>query len=109
MLGTSRGQPNWQTRLHSHAVTEWREGMAQVKTIDFPEPNSGVGPSASPQTPHSKRHTWLWVVVAVGIVAGIWYYRSARATSQAQDTNTTAASGKGRSAGAGSFVVPVVV
>ena len=83
--------------------------MAQVKTIDFPEPSSGVGPSASPQTPHSKRHTWLWVVVAVGIVAGIWYYRSARATSQAQDTNATAASGKGRSAGAGSFVVPVVV
>ena len=82
--------------------------MAQVKTIDFPEQGSGVGPSGSPQFPQSKRHSWLWILVAIAVVAGVWYYRSSRATSQAQDPGTAATTGKGRS-GAGNFVVPVVV
>lgn len=82
--------------------------MAQLNTIDFPEQGSGVGPS-SPRAPQPKGHAWLWTIVAAVLVAGVWYYyHSARATSQAQDPGTAAATGKGRS-GAGNFVVPVVV
>ncbi len=82
--------------------------MAQLNTIDFPEPSSGIGPSISPRAPQPKRNAWFWVFVAVVVVAGAWYYHSARATSQAQDPGTAATAGKGRS-GAGNFVVPVVV
>jgi multidrug efflux system membrane fusion protein len=83
--------------------------MAQLKTIDFPEQGSGVGPSASPRAPQPKRGAWLWILVAAVLVAGTWYYyHNARATSQAQDPGTAATTGKGRS-GAGNFVVPVVV
>jgi membrane fusion protein, multidrug efflux system len=97
------------TRLHIPAATEWREGMAQLKTIDFPEQGSGVGPSASPRAPQPKHNRWLWVLAAAVLLAGAWYYyRNARATSQAQDPGTAATAGKGRS-GAGNFVVPVLV
>jgi membrane fusion protein, multidrug efflux system len=83
--------------------------MAQLNTIDFPDRSSGVGPSVSPRAPQPKRSAWLWVLVAAVVLAGSWYYyRSARATSQAQDSGTAATAGKGRS-GAGNFVVPVVV
>jgi membrane fusion protein, multidrug efflux system len=82
--------------------------MAQLNTIDFPERSSGVGPSVSPRAPQPKSNAWLWVLVAVVVVAGTWYYRSARTTSQAQDPGPVATAGKGRS-GVGNFVVPVVV
>ena len=82
--------------------------MAHLNTIDFPERNSGAGPSVSPRAPKPKRSAWVWVLLAVVVVAGAWYYRRARAASQAQDTGTAATAGKGRSA-AGGFVVPVVV
>ena len=82
--------------------------MAQLNTIDFPEPGSGVGPSVSPRAPQPKRGAWVWVLLAVVVVAGAWYYHRARATSQAQDPSSATAAGKGRSS-AGGFVVPVVV
>ncbi len=82
--------------------------MAQLNTIDFPERSSGIGPSVSPRAPQPKRNPWLWILVVGMVFAGVWYFHSVRATSQAQDPRTAATAAKGRS-GAGNFVVPVVV
>jgi len=86
--------------------------MAQLKTIDFPEHNSEVGPSGRPNSPPSKSRAWVWLLV-LGILAavGVWYFRSARAASQPADPSATpAVAGRGRSgAGSGNFAVPVVV
>lgn len=83
--------------------------MGQLKSIDLPEPGArGVeGPrSATP----SKTRWWLWILILGVIAAGIWYFRSSRAASQAATSAAPGAPGKGKgAAGPGNFAVPVIV
>jgi membrane fusion protein, multidrug efflux system len=82
--------------------------MGQLKTVDLPEHGTRGESSANSSSPASKSRAWLWILILAAIVAGVWYYRSARATSQAQDSASAVA--KGRSGpGQGGFIVPVVV
>jgi membrane fusion protein, multidrug efflux system len=82
--------------------------MGHLKAVDFPEQGTRGGPSASPQAPGPKRRAWIWVLVLAVLALGVWYYRSTRATSQAQDPATAATKGRA-GAGPGGFAVPVVV
>jgi membrane fusion protein, multidrug efflux system len=82
--------------------------MGHLKAVDFPEPGTRGGPSPAPQAPSPKRRAWIWVLLLAVVALGALYYRSTRATSQAQDPATAAAKGRA-GAGQGSFVVPVVV
>jgi membrane fusion protein, multidrug efflux system len=82
--------------------------MGQLKTVDLPEHGTRGESSANSSSPAPKSRAWLWILILAAIVAGVWYYRSARATSQAQDSASAVA--KGRSGpGQGGFIVPVVV
>jgi membrane fusion protein, multidrug efflux system len=85
--------------------------MGQLKSIDLPEPGAR-GAAAAPNTTPSKTRWWLWILILGVIAIGIWYFRGARAASQAADSATPGAANKGRAgagAGAGNFVVSVVV
>jgi membrane fusion protein, multidrug efflux system len=83
--------------------------MGQLKSIDLPEPGAR-GAAGAPSTTPSKTRWWLWILILGVIAIGIWYFRGARAASQAADSATPGAANKGRGgAGAGSLVVPVVV
>jgi multidrug efflux system membrane fusion protein len=83
--------------------------MGQLKSIDLPEPGAR-GTAAAPRTTPSKTRWWLWVLILGVIAIGIWYFRGARAASQAADSATPGAASKGKGgASAGSLVVPVVV
>jgi membrane fusion protein, multidrug efflux system len=83
--------------------------MGQLKSIDLPEPGAR-GAAAAPNTTPSKMRWWLWILILGVIAVGIWYFRGARAASQAADSATPGAANKGRGgAGAGNFVVSVVV
>jgi multidrug efflux system membrane fusion protein len=82
--------------------------MGHLKAVDFPDQGTRGGPSATPQAPSPKRRAWIWVLILAVLALGVWYYRSTRATSQAQDPATAAAKGRTGS-GQGAFVVPVVV
>jgi membrane fusion protein, multidrug efflux system len=83
--------------------------MGQLKSIDLPEPGArGVeGPrSATP----SKTRWWLWILILGVIAIGVWYFRGARAASQAANSAAPGAASKGKGgAGAGNFTVPVIV
>jgi membrane fusion protein, multidrug efflux system len=82
--------------------------MGQLKAVDFPEQGTRGETSANSPTPAPKSRAWLWILILAALVAGVWYYRSARATSQAQDSASAVA--KGRSGPTqGGFIVPVVV
>ena len=82
--------------------------MGQLKTVDLPEHGTRGESSANSSSPAPKSRAWLWILLLAAVVAGVWYYRSARATSQAQDSASAVA--KGRSGpGQGGFIVPVVV
>jgi multidrug efflux system membrane fusion protein len=82
--------------------------MGQLKTVDFPEHGTRGESSANSPSPAPKSRAWLWILLLAALVAGVWYYRSARATSQAQDSASAVA--KGRSGPSqGGFIVPVVV
>jgi membrane fusion protein, multidrug efflux system len=82
--------------------------MGHLKSIDLPEP----GARDSSAAPPAKSRWWLWVVILAVVAIGIWYYRGARSTSEADGkaaTGTGAApKGKG-GAGFGGMTVPVVV
>ena len=85
--------------------------MSQLKSLDLPEPGSGVG--ASPRAAAgSGSRAWIWLVVlGVVIVGGFWYYRAAHSKSQdsaAGAPGGAGGSGKAKGAGGG-FAVPVVV
>jgi multidrug efflux system membrane fusion protein len=69
------------------------------------------GAAAAGGAARTKSRWWLWLLVFVGVVFGIWYFRSSRSASQAADSAAApATTGKGRgNSGAGAFVVPVVV
>ena len=60
-----------------------------------------------------RRRTWLWAVVVVVVAAlGYWYFRGPKASTEAQGPAAPGGSAKGQGrqgAGAGGFVVPVVV
>jgi multidrug efflux system membrane fusion protein len=82
--------------------------MGQLKTVDLPEQGTRGETSANSPSSAPKSRAWLWILILAALVAGVWYYRSARATSQAQDSASVVA--KGRSGPTqGGFIVPVVV
>ena len=60
-----------------------------------------------------KGRGWLWVLIIVVVAAlGYWYFRGPKASTEAQGPAVPGGSGKGpgrQGAGAGGFVVPVVV
>ncbi len=79
--------------------------MGQLNSIELPESGSG---SASDTAP-SKSRWWLWVLVVGVIALGVWYYRSAKNSSQAADPGTPAAGKSKGGFSAANMVVPVVV
>src|SRR5437016_755940 len=83
--------------------------MGQLKSIDLPEPGAR-GVEAPRSSTRSKARWWLWILILGVIAVGVWYFRGARSSSQAADTAAPGAAAKGRGgAGAGGFVVPVIV
>src|ERR1700682_1135476 len=60
-----------------------------------------------------RRRGWLWVLIVVVVAAlGYWYFRGPKASTEAQGPAAPGGSAKGQGrqgAGAGGFVVPVVV
>jgi multidrug efflux system membrane fusion protein len=84
--------------------------MGRLESIDHLPETEVRSAKAKPQAAPSKSRWWLWVLVIGLIAIGIWYFRGLRAASQSADSATPGAASKGRGgAGAGSFVVPVVV
>src|SRR6202171_3936994 len=87
--------------------------MAHLKSMDLPEPV----PSREVHAPPAKNRWRIWLLAAVLLLTGIWYYRGAHAKSQADSSNANSSAaaaggsgGKGKSgAVGGSPVVPVVV
>jgi multidrug efflux system membrane fusion protein len=73
--------------------------------------SSGEGPAR--REPHSKGHRWVWIVALAVLIGGsIWYFRGSRASTEAQGPAAPGGASKGQGrqgAGAGGFVVPVVV
>jgi multidrug efflux system membrane fusion protein len=77
--------------------------------MDLPEVGRNSSSQALEARP-TKSRWWLWVLIVAVVGAGIWYFRGARSASQAADASASSTAGKTRSgAGAGGFVVPVVV
>jgi multidrug efflux system membrane fusion protein len=85
--------------------------MGQLDSMDLPDSGGHVRAHASAEKP-SKSLWWIWVLVIIGIVAGIWYFRGARTPSEAANPSGPATAGRGRGgaggAGMGNFSVPVV-
>jgi len=85
--------------------------MGQLDSMDLPESGGHVRAHASAEKP-SKSLWWLWALIIVGIVGGVWYFRGARTPSEAANPSAPATAGRGRGgaggAGMGSFSVPVV-
>ena len=83
--------------------------MGQLKSIDLPEPGAR-GVEAPQSTTPPKARWWLWILILGVIAVGVWYFRGARSSSQAADSAAPGAAAKGRGgAGAGGFLVPVIV
>src|SRR5579859_1466413 len=87
--------------------------MGQLDSMDLPESGGHARAHASAEKP-SKSLWWLWALVIVGLVGGVWYFRGSRTPSEAANPSGPATAGKGsggpgRAAGGGNFVVPVVV
>jgi multidrug efflux system membrane fusion protein len=82
--------------------------MGQLNSIDLPERGD---PSATADAVPSKSHWWLWILALAVIALGGWYYYTSRNASPAADAAAPGgAPGKSKGgAGAGGFVVPVVV
>lgn len=82
--------------------------MGQLNSIELPE--QGARRSSADQPAKGKSHWWVWIVLLVLVVGGIWYYRG-RATSEADGKAGVAGAGQGKGKGAGGagFNVPVVV
>jgi len=75
-------------------------------------PNPSVEGSVR-REPQPKGHRWVWILtLAVLIGVGIWYFRGPRSSTEAQGPAAPGGGSKGQGrqgAGAGGFVVPVVV
>src|SRR5690348_16515260 len=83
-----------------------RERMGHLNSMELPEP--GARDSSAAQ--HAKSRWWLWIVILGAVVLGIWYYRGAHSTSEAEGKAAAGTSGKGRGGpGGAGFTVPVVV
>ncbi len=80
---------------------------------NFPGPKRRDEESASRPAAEPKHRVLLWLLIAVVIAAlGFWYFRSSKASTEAQGPSAAGGSGKGQGrqgAGAGGFAVPVVV
>ena len=86
--------------------------MGQLNSMGLPE--SGAHPAtAGPAAKSSKSLRWLWLLIVVGIVVGLWYFRASRTPSEAANPSAPVAAGRTKGgpggAGVGNFVVPVVV
>src|ERR1700719_2458062 len=86
--------------------------MAHLKSMDLPEPV--IKEPEEEVTPRpAKSRWWIWLVVLGMVAAGTWYFRSARANTQAENSNANAPAGGGGHGqnGVPGFnpVVPVVV
>ena len=57
--------------------------MAHLKSMDLPEPV----PSCEVHAPPAKNRWWIWLLAAVLLLTGIWYYRGAHSRSQADSSN----------------------
>lgn len=80
--------------------------MGHLNSMELPEP--GARDSSAAQ--HAKSRWWLWIVILGAVVLGIWYYRGAHSTSEAEGKAAAGTSGKGRGGpGGAGFTVPVVV
>src|SRR5690349_8986578 len=87
--------------------------MGQLDSMDVPESGGHARSHASAEKP-SKSLWWLWALVVVGVVGGVWYFRGSRTPSEAANPSAPATPGKGGrggpgGAGMGNFPVPVVV
>ncbi len=82
--------------------------MGHLNSIDLPEPGAHNSTAAQP----AKSRWWLWIVILAVVGIGIWYYRAAYSTGQADGKASAGApstgKGKGGVGGAG-FSVPVVI
>jgi multidrug efflux system membrane fusion protein len=78
--------------------------------MDLPEHDARAG--ARTAAGATKSYWWVWLLIAIGIAAGVWYFRG-RSSSQAADPSAATTPGKGNGgrggAGMGGFTVPVVV
>src|SRR6266852_2161272 len=86
--------------------------MGHLNSTNLPE-RVARGSDFAPAARESKSHAWLWIVALAIIVAlGVWYFRSSRASTEAQGSAAPGAGGGagkgGRQGGAGQSV-PVVV
>src|SRR5258708_9741146 len=79
--------------------------MGQLNSIELPESGSGSASATAP----SESRWWLWVLVVGVIALGVWYYRSAKNSSQAADPGIPAAGKSKGGFSAANMVVPVVV
>jgi membrane fusion protein, multidrug efflux system len=77
---------------------------------------AGPDPSGEGQVrrePHSKGHRWVWILALAVLIGGsVWYFRGSRSSTEAQGPAAPGGASKGQGrqgAGAGGFVVPVVV
>src|SRR6202790_2189663 len=87
--------------------------MAHLKSMDLPEPVAREEAAHRPVPRPAKSRWWIWLVVLGILAVGIWYFRSARSNTQAENSNANApAGGAGHGQnGAPGFnpIVPVVV
>src|SRR6202165_1948345 len=87
--------------------------MAHLKSMDLPEPVAREEAAPRPVLRPAKSRWWIWLVVLGMVAVGIWYFRSARSNTQAENSNANApAGGAGHGQnGAPGFnpIVPVVV
>jgi len=82
--------------------------MGQLESMGLPEPSARAGSAATGPAPKSR--WWIWLLIVGAIAIGVWYFRGARNASQAADSSTPAAPGKGKGGGGmPNFAVPVVV
>jgi membrane fusion protein, multidrug efflux system len=80
--------------------------MGHLNSIDLPEPGARGSSTAQP----AKSRWWLWVVILVFVAGGIWYYRGAHSTSEAEGAPTAGTPGKSKGGpGGAGMTVPVVV
>jgi membrane fusion protein, multidrug efflux system len=85
--------------------------MGHLNSTNLPE-REARGSDFAPAARGSKNHAWLWIVALAIIVAlGVWYFRSSRASTEAQGAAQGApgGAGKGGRGQGGPGVVPVVV
>src|SRR5271165_3540856 len=77
--------------------------MGHMNSTDLRGPEVRRAP-----TDHAKNHWWMWLIAAVLVAGGVWYYRGAQKT-QAINAGAPGAPGNGMPGAFGNPVVPVVV